>query len=146
MKRIYSMMMMLSMMVAALSFTACSSDDDDDNSSGGYSEFVGTWSYQSSTGWTDEVDFFKPVDFWYIQFKSDGTLIEVQEDSSEAQGYAVEYGKWTVSNNKLTVQIVGITATYDVITKESNQMTLAIWGETLYFTKVSDSVIQKYLE
>lgn len=145
MKKIYSMMMMLAMMVAALSFTACSSDDDD-NSSGGYSEFVGTWSYQSSTGWTDEVDSFEPVDFWYIQFKSDGTLIEVQEDSSEAQGYAVEYGKWTVSNNKLTVQIVGITATYDVITKESNQMTLAIWGETLYFTKVNDSVIQKYLE
>ena len=141
---------MLAMMVAALGITACSSDDD--NSSGDYSEFVGTWSWQSSTGWIDEVidkvDFIKtePVGFQYIQFKSDGTFIEVLEDASEAQGYAVEYGKWTVSNNKLTIQIVGITATYDIITKESNQMTLTIWGETMHFIKVSDSVIQKYLE
>lgn len=148
MKKIYSTLMMLSLMVASLSFTACSSDDDDNPSS----EFVGTWSLQSSTlgeilepgvesGLLEVED-----GFVYMQLKSDGTCVCVEEDEDALEGYTIEYGTWSVSNNKMMVTYT-IPVVCDIIEKTNDRMILSLPGiATATYVRVSDSVIQKYLK
>lgn len=149
MKKIYSTLMMLSLMVASLNFTACSSDDDDNPSS----EFVGTWSRQSTTlgeifepgvesGFVEVED----TEFTYMQLKSDGTCVCVEEDEDAPEGYTIEYGTWSVSNNKMMVTYT-IPVVCDIIEKTDDRMTLSLPGlGTSTWVRVSDSTIQEYLE
>ena len=144
MKKIYSILMMFAMMFATLSFAACSSDDDDEVM-GSNLEYVGTWSLQYAEGYGYTSD-----DFEYIQLKSNGTFIDVQEDSDFEDGYTVDRGKWTVSNNSLVLHIetgilAGSTFSYDIIKKEKDKMTVTMWGATAYLIRVSDDIIEKYI-
>lgn len=145
MKKIYSTIMMLAMMVAALSFTACSSDDDNDSKETN-SDLVGTWSVQSVEGWgMSEDDFYD-----YMQFRSDGTYIEVQEDEDAEKGYTVDKGKWTVSNNKIVLYVevgvlAGSTFSFDIVKKEKDKITVSMWGLSSHLIRVSDDIIEKYL-
>lgn len=144
MKRIMYLWTLVLAAMMAFTFTACG-DDNDDEPATSESDFVGTWSVQESTGYGITVD-----DFEYLQLKSDGTCIDVQEDEDNAKGYFVQYGKWTASDNKLIIQpttgpLKGSTFSYDIIKKDKNRMTVSMLGITAYLVKVSDSIIDKYL-
>lgn len=144
MKRITYLWTLVLAAIMAFTFTACGDDDDEPTTT--KSDFVGTWSLQEATGYGESVD-----DFEYLQLKSDGTYIDVQEDEDEAKGYTVDYGNWTASDSKLTLQIStgvlkGTSISYDIIQKDKNRITVSLFGVTAYLVKVSDSTIDKYLE
>ena len=46
----------------------------------------------------------------------------------------IETGSWA-----------GSTLVYDIITKENDKITVAMWGATSYLIRVDDDVIEKYL-
>lgn len=145
MKKYLSFIAFAMLAVFSLSFVSCSSDDDESPSKEN-SDFVGTWSVQYLAGYGETLD----DEFDYMQMKSDGTYIEVQEDETAKNGYVVYHGKWSVSNDKLILHVTsgdlkGTTWTYDIIKKEKDKMTVAMWGVTVYLVRVNDDIIQKYL-
>ena len=150
MKTIYLILSML-VGVCSMSLTACGNDDDELSGSGTDSDYIGTWSVQYAEGW----GLFDPDDFYedgfsYLQFKSDGSFINVYYDEDEDKGYVVDYCKWSVSNDRLIIQLTtgdlkGTTMVFDIIHKEKNKMTITRLGFTTYLVKVSDSIIEKYL-
>ena len=139
MKKLYSTIMLLAMMVAALGFTACGDDDEDDGGSGYSSFLVGTWQVEDEDSYADEVE--------YVQFKSNGTYINVQYDED---GLYITKGTWKVSDNELTMKETdgewkGTSFTYTILSKGQSKLTLSMLGITSTLTKVSDSVIERYL-
>ena len=140
MKKLYSTILLLAMMVAALGFTACGDDDEEDDSGSGYSSFlVGTWQVEDEDSYADEVE--------YVQFKSNGTYINVQYDED---GLYITKGTWNVSDNELTMKETdgewkGTSFTYTILSKGQSKLTLSMLGITSTLTKVSDSVIERYL-
>ena len=97
MKKIYSTILLLAMMVAALSLTACGGDDDE---IGGNSSFmVGTWSVTSGQGWGG---YTGDGEAEYLQFKSNGTYINVQFDD----GLYITKGTWKVTGNELIMNTI----------------------------------------
>ena len=140
MKKLYSTFMLLAMMVAALSLTACGGDDDE---IGGNSSFlIGTWSVTSGQGWGFESD----GEAEYLQFKSDGTYINVQFDD----GLYITKGTWRATDTELVMKetegdILG-TYTYKILNHTQTSITLEMWGITANLTKVPDSTIDKYLK
>ncbi len=127
--------------VFSLTFVSCGNDDDEElKPESSVSEYVGTWSDTESAEYG----------FEYIQLKSDGSYIDVQEDEDAEKGYAVYYGKWSVSGDELTLKATsgigaGITLTYDIVKKERDKLILSLFGITSTFVKVNDNVIQQYL-
>ena len=140
MKKLYSTFMLLAMMVAALSLTACGGDDDE---IGGNSSFlIGTWSVTSGQGWGFESD----GEAEYLQFKSDGTYINVQFDD----GLYITKGTWRATDTELVMKetegdILG-TYTYKILNHTQTSINLEMWGITANLTKVPDSTIDKYLK
>ena len=140
MKKIYSTILLLAMMVAALSLTACGGDDDE---IGGNSSFlIGTWSVTSGQGWGFESD----GEAEYLQFKSDGTYINVQFDD----GLYITKGTWRATDTELVMKetegdILG-TYTYKILNHTQTSINLEMWGITANLTKVPDSTIDKYLK
>ena len=140
MKKIYSTILLLAMMVAALSLTACGGDDDE---IGGNSSFlIGTWSVTSGQGWGFESD----GEAEYLQFKSDGTYINVQFDD----GLYITKGTWRATDTELVMKetegdILG-TYTYKILNHTQTFINLEMWGITANLTKVPDSTIDKYLK
>lgn len=133
-------------MIASFSLAVVSCSDDNDEPGENFSEYVGTWSVQDVLGWSET-----ETDFEYLQLKSDGTYIDVQEDELVDEGYTIEYGKWSADDKKLILtgtsgDLNGMTFTYDIIKKENNRLTVSMMGFTIYLIKVDDSVIQKYLK
>lgn len=133
--------MLLAMMVAALSLTACGGDDEDDIN-GNNSYIVGTWSVTSGQGWGDYTGDEEPE---YVQFKSNGTYINVQFDD----GLYITKGTWTATDTELIMKetegnIKG-TYTYSILNHTQSTLTLKMWGITANLTKVPDSTIDKYI-
>ena len=132
--------MLPAMMVAALGFTACGDDDDEDEVGNTNSSFlVGTWSVDEEDSYDEE--------FEYVQFKSNGTCINVQYDED---GLYIAKGTWNVSDNELTIKETdgewkGTSFTYTILSKGQSKLTLSLFGITSTLTKVSDSVIERYL-
>ena len=145
----YFFLIVITLLCTATTLSSCSKDDNDDEEYSiptSTSFYVGTWSVQSVEGWGLVVN----DGFEYIQLKADGTCIDVADDEDEPKGYSVEYGTWTVANGKLIIkmtssELAGTTITYDITKAETNKLTVSVWGITAYLTKVSDSVIEKYL-
>ena len=140
MKKLYSPIMLLAMMVAALSLTACSGDDED--IIGDSSLLVGTWSVTYAQGWGHESD----DEHEYIQFKSNGTYINVQFDD----GLYITEGTWRATGNKIIMKetkgkIMG-TYTYIILNLSQSSLRLEMWGITVNLTKVPDSTLNKYLK
>ena len=134
---------LFALIVAALSFTACGDDDigDDGISS---SEIVGTWMGGDIEGWL--LDFDDMIEFGeadYFQFKDDGTFVRIYVEENE-----IEYGDWKLNNGNLIMHYKddGMTITYDVISVNKKTLVLSILGLTFYLERVSDSVINKYLQ
>ncbi len=141
MKKIHSTIMMLAMMVAALSFAACGSDDDDIN--GNLSFLVGTWSITSRQGWDGYTGDDEPE---YVQYKSDGTYINVQFDD----GIYITKGTWRASDTEIVMRetegdLMG-TYTYTILNHTQSALTLKMWGITVKLIRVPDSTIDKYLK
>ena len=141
MKKLYSTIMMLAMMVAALGLTACG--DDEEDIIGDSSFLVGTWSVTHAQGWGFESDDDEPE---YLQFKSDGTYINVQFDD----GLYITKGNWSATDTEIIMKeiegdILG-TYTYKILNHTESSITLEMWGITANLTKVPDSTIDKYLK
>ena len=133
--------MMLAMMVAALSFTACGDDDDEDEVGSTNSSFlVGTWSVDEEDSYDEE--------FEYVQYKSNGTYINVQHDED---GLYISKGTWKANDNEISMKetegdLKGSTYTYTILSKGQTQITVSMWGITSILRKVSDSTIEKYIK
>ncbi|MBR5672991.1 MAG: hypothetical protein IKW97_01190 [Muribaculaceae bacterium] len=139
-KYIYSLMFLL---MAAISVGLTSCGDDDEPVS---SDIVGTWSYD-----TDIIGDFAI----FFQFTKDGKFHHVHkyiDSEGNSHGSVVFHGKYAVSGTKLTL-------TYDpnsILSDESettecdysvqgDRLMILSGGETITFTRVSDSVIEPYL-
>jgi hypothetical protein len=146
MKKLHSIMMLLALMVAAFSFTACSDDDDDfDDGGENISDFIGTWSLTHQEGWGTD-DTVPPEE--YVQFKSDGTYINVQDNDEEE--YYISKGNWKVENSELIMKeteggLVGATYTYTILSHSKDKITLAVLGLKSYLERVPDSTIDRFL-
>ena len=143
MKKLYSTIMLLAMMVAALSLTACGGDDEEDEIGGNSSFMVGTWSVTSGQGWGG---YTGDGEAEYLQFKSNGTYINVQFDD----GLYITKGTWRATDTELVMKetegdILG-TYTYKILNHTQTSITLEMWGITANLTKVPDSTIDKYLK
>ena len=143
MKKLYSTIMLLAMMVAALSLTACGGDDEEDEIGGNSSFMVGTWSVTSGQGWGG---YTGDGEAEYLQFKSNGTYINVQFDD----GLYITKGTWKVTGNELIMKEtegdLNGTYTYTILNHSQSSLTLEMWGITVNLTKVPDSTIDKYLK
>ena len=143
MKKLFSTIMLLAMMVAALGLTACGGDDEEDDIIGNSSFLVGTWSVTSGQGWGG---YTGDGEAEYLQFKSNGTYINVQFDD----GLYITKGTWKVTGNELIMKEtegdLNGTYTYTILNHSQSSLTLEMWGITVNLTKVSDSTIDKYLK
>ena len=143
MKKIYSTILLLAMMVAALSLTACGGDDEEIGGGDSSTFLIGTWSVTSGQGWGG---YTGDGEAEYLQFKSNGTYINVQFDD----GLYITKGTWRATDTELVMKetegdILG-TYTYKILNHTQTSITLEMWGITANLTKVPDSTIDKYLK
>ena len=143
MKKLFSTIMLLALMVAAMGLTACGGDDEEDDIIGNSSFLVGTWSVTSGQGWGG---YTGDGEAEYLQFKSNGTYINVQFDD----GLYITKGTWKVTGNELIMKEtegdLNGTYTYTILNHSQSSLTLEMWGITVNLTKVPDSTIDKYLK
>lgn len=136
--------------VMSISLAACG-DDNDEPGSGG--DIVGTWECDISRTLIDEMsDMYKSGD-QLIQFRSDGTMVTVNAYvltdawvaiTGEREEVEVEYGTYRISGDKL-ISGDGETVKFKL---QGNKLTLTPTSGIILpftFTRVSDSVINKYL-
>ena len=140
------MIFFFAMLIAASSLvlTSCSSDDDETVDGVNYSEMiVGSWTNRITVD-----DGYYTED--YTRFYADGTYKEV--DITVIYGMTdktVCTGTWSISGNKITTHvndgISGLDTTTSTITKmTATEMVVSGTGGTLKYTKVADSVFEKY--
>ena len=126
---------MLAMMVAALSFTACGGSEEDDEVEGSSSFLIGTWSVSTNSG-VDSGDYF--------QFKSDGTFTSVSLDYNDVE---IKKGIWRIIEDELVLDWKdGGDSRFTIIIHTKSTMTVTFYDIPIFFTKVSDSKIKKYLK
>lgn len=136
--------------VMSISLTACG-DDNDEPGSGG--DIVGTWECDISRTLIDEMSDMYKSGNQLIQFRSDGTMVTVMAYvltdtwaaiTGERDDIEVEYGTYRISGDKL-ISGDGETVKFKL---QGNKLTLTPTSGIilpLTFTRVSDSVINKYL-
>ncbi len=148
MKKYYYLFLTALFAVASLSLVSCSDDDDDNDAS---YNIVGTWKTSSSALEDIFEDVFDDPDLnhyyntssEYTQFRSDGTYIDVIIDED---GVDVSRGTWSLNGDNLTTTTSdGLTVVYTIIDCNSTTMTLSTFGFQTVCTRVSDSVIEQYL-
>ena len=130
------------------SVTSCVTKEDVSINS---KNLIGTWEQISvSSPFTGE----EKIHGHYVQFKQDGTYIDVDEDivDMEDNVYVIR-GEWSLSGNSLfmseqiTVGEETYPTTYTVSNLTKNSLTL-VWAGgiiTANLKRVSDSIIEKYL-
>ena len=153
MKQIKILFFTLAVALMGISLTACG--DDNDEPGGG--SIVGTWEgdflhwFESTNG----QDGFYESSKGYIKFNDDNTYISVSDivytdewveiygvDKHEIE---IEHGSYKISGN--TITLADSDQTYSPVTfsVKGNKLTIVTLGLTFTFTRVSDSVINKYL-
>ena len=132
----------------SFAFVACGNDDEEDEPSGGNSSdngFVGTWS-MNMIGQSGE---YKDN---YIRFYDDSTFVLINADDDEVM---VSYGTWSASGNTFTLDyaiaqnerpIIPYVITYNIKSQNSSKIEFYLGTLNFTFTKVSDSVMDKYQE
>lgn len=146
-KQLFLLAMLL--VVISVSLTACG--DDNDEPSG--DDIVGTWECDISRTLIDEMsDMYKSCD-QLIQFRSDGTMVTVNAYvltdawaaiTGEREEVEVEYDTYRISGDKL-ISGDGEAVKFKL---QGNKLTLTPTSGIILpftFTRVSDSVINKYL-
>ena len=138
MKKFIGFMVVALFATMTLSLASCKNDSDEPESN----DIVGTWkdNTYADMGMIE-----------YLQFKADGTVVEVQvRDNSDLpwveNGAEVYYGKWSRKDNKLTLVINGESTVYTIVKLTSNELGLSVMGFTSYCERVPDSEINKYLK
>ena len=117
---------------------------EDENTDDIHSTIVGTWQTISVEGWGMEV---KVDEIDYLQIKSDGNYIHVEWENNAPY---VSKGKWTLANNKFTIKEsegdnVGAAYVYDLAIINSDKITMTMWDAKATLIRVSDSVMDKYI-
>ena len=135
---------------ASMSFAlvACGDDEDDepDNSGGNSSTsvFVGTWSMTTSGVLGDgEGDA-------YFRFYEDKTFVLVNDYGDD--DVEISYGTWSNTKDTFTINYeifhggspIIPTYTYKIESSSSKSFKLSFGGQTFNFTKVPDSVMDRY--
>lgn len=156
MKQIKTLFLLLVVTLMSISLTACG--DDNDEPGGG--DIVGTWE-------ADYIDWFvgngqsgvlESQSKVYIRFYDDNTYISISDFvysdewveifGVEKHEIEIDRGTYKITGNTISIQSTtdpestSMPATFNV---KGNKMTLIALGLTLTFTRISDSVINKYL-
>ncbi len=147
-KYLYCLMVAL-MTITAFALVSCSDDDDIELS---VNSIVGTWSVEGGNAWGIDASMSGSVlgdSFWikeYIRFYEDGSLVDVAEDQiGDDYELDISYGTWTLDGSSLNIRTNGVTYTYTVKDITKDKITVSMWGITSYLVRVSDSVIDQYL-
>ena len=132
------------------SVTSCVTKEDKEDVSINSKYLIGTWEEISvSSPFTGE----EIIHGYYLQFKEDGTYIEVDEGWVDMEDNVyVNRGKWSLSGNTLSLSdslFIGdetYQTTVTVFNLTKNSLTFGWVGiVTANFKRVSDSTIEKYL-
>lgn len=147
MKKYLKLLMVAIFASMSFAFVSCGDDKDDepDNNgvTGSTSSFVGTWEMTTS-GVLGEGDGDN-----YIKIANDHTFILINHYS---YGVEVSYGTWTSTIDTFTVDYeifhgttpIVPSVTYKIESTTSNSFILSLGIQKFTFTKVSDSVMDKY--
>ena len=105
---------------------------------------VGTWKTTFVEGWGQEVNVNDPD---YLQLQDNGNYVHVEWENNAPY---ISYGRWSYSNDKLTLKetegdLKGSSFVYDIVKVETDKITVTLMGATATLIRVSDSVIEKYL-
>ena len=117
---------------------------NDDSEASPSSFLVGTWKTTFVEGWGQEVNVNDPD---YLQLQDNGNYVHVEWENNAPY---ISYGRWSYSNDKLTLKetegdLKGSTFVYDIVKVETDKITVTLMGATATLIRVSDSVIEKYL-
>src|SRR5574344_1068947 len=143
----YLFMTLAVVAVTSLFLVSCSSSDDNNSVGGG--NIVGTWKWDSFN--SDETEEFFGEQ--YVQFKSDGTFIEVDIGGSGSDKGKVEImrGQWEKTDNIITIRTIDASSANNPTTQTEisklteTDLTIITLGITMSYKRVSDSDIEKYL-
>jgi hypothetical protein len=102
---------------------------------------VGTWKLINADAIIQDIN-----KLLIYRFRDDGTFTRII-GKDENSSYKIENGSWKKNNTYLTIQRDnGGAATCTIVEFETNKLTLLdALGDLLYFERVSDSEIEKYL-
>lgn len=135
MKKFVNVFYVALLAVLTLSFVACS--DDDDNSDSG--SIVGTWKNTDVLAQVFEYT-------QYIKFDKSGKYYEVNIDDEPGGEVDVLRGSWSRSGNTVRVTSEGITTPARIQSLSAKKLVIEVIGISQEYTRVSDSVIDKYLK
>lgn len=133
MKTKFSYFILALLFALPFAVSSCSSNDDDDLSS----DLVGTWKETDalSTALSYTV---------YVQFKKDGTYIEVDCFNGDAD---VSEGTWVRNGSTVTISGGDFVKTETTIKKlTSTSLVMSTLGIETTYVKVSDAEIEQYLD
>lgn len=122
--------------ISIFTFTSCG----DDEPSGDNGDLIGTWQEDDEfTNVFNEV--FDYETYHFIQFKKDGTYIEV-DVLNEVE---VIKGTWTRNGNTIYATNEGGTTKTTIVSLTKNTLVTSTLGIEQTFKRVNDNVINKYL-
>ena len=120
-----------------VSLYSCKSDDDEPD--GG--DIVGTWKEKS----LDAIGITH-----YLQLRADGTAISIgiYDDTWSWMDNKVEvdYGKWSKKGDNLSITDDEGTTNATIVKLSTKELGLSTMGLTTYYSRVSDSEVEKYLK
>lgn len=122
--------------ISIFTFTSCG----DDEPSSGNSDLIGTW--QEDDEFTDVFnDVLDYETYHFIQFKKDGTYIEVDVfDEVE-----VIKGTWTRKGNTIYATNEHASSSSKIVSITKNTLVTSTLGIEQTYKRVDDSIINKYL-
>lgn len=153
MKQVKFLLLALVVALMGISLTACG--DDNDEPGGG--SIVGTLEGDYLHGFesTNGQDGIFESSKGYIKFNDDNTYISVsdiiytdewvQTIGGDKYEIEIEHGTYKISGNTITITDSDQTYSPATFSVKGNKLTIVTLGLTFTFTRVSDSVINKYL-
>ncbi len=126
----------LLVLLSIFTFTSCG----DDEPSGGNGDLIGTW--QEDDEFTNVFnDVFDYDTYHFIQFRKDGTYIEIDVfDEVE-----VMKGTWTRKGDKILATNEHASSSITIVSITKNTLVTSAFGIEQTYKRVSDSTIDKYL-
>lgn len=121
---------------ATMTFSLTSCGDDDEPSVG---SIVGTWEIFDEPTANGGILYAQ-----LVQFKNDGTYVEVFIDKDEIDFVS---GDWVLDGNSLTMTAhrIPIPTTSKIEKLTNKELVITTFSAKLTYTKVADSEIEKYL-
>lgn len=142
------------MILAVMSLTLSSCGDDNDEPGGNTDSIIGTWSCDESQNVYNDVlsDMWKEL-YHYIQFRKDGTCIAVDyaiytdewaDYFGKNEDIRVNKGSYAINGNQLLISDDdgNTQVTFKI---NGNKMVLTSSLVVEHYTRVSDSVIERFL-